>query len=377
MTTVFESLPNRPIHEALSLGVDTLGQHETVSFTPYIRTILPLDRFAFWVNANLLSAEKLAQHGLASADPVVVNGSLHYASVGSQLADETLVVRSVDFTAEAPITALSEVAYDVIYVGQWNTPLGSFKFSFSQRNSFYYQASLFHYVGDAVMPAFEAQLIDNYSAFDQSQVVSNSLPIWLSMFTHIPYVSLITISVPVYPAFLVPTNLLPAYVAIEIQSNSTRALQAVPTRGYMSEHLQLTAERVRMTAYGLRNDAIMDLMDYVLDYSLNTGNVGLMNTPIVRDEHRPQMELAVLAQKKTIDWEISYFQHRSRNIARQLILSAIPNFPIVYLPRDRFTVDGMVRVTESGEPRTLEPDIFSTDLANTDLAARPPGPAFP
>jgi len=176
----------------------------------------------------------------------------------------------------------------------------------------------------------------------------------------------------VYPAFLVPTNLLPAYVAVEVQPNSTRALQAVPTRGRTSGHLQLTAERVRMTAYGLRNDAIMDLMDYVLDYSMNTGNVGLMNAPIVRDEHRAQVELAVLAQKKTIEWEVSYFQHRSRSIARQLIMSAIPNFPIVYLPRDRFTQDDELRVTEIGDPRTLVPETF-----NTDLPIRQLGPLFP
>src|SRR6266550_1120324 len=216
MTTVQESLPTRPIHDALVAGVDTLGQNETVSFVPYIRTILPLDGFAFWLNANLLSAEKLAQHGLSSADPVVVDGSLHYASVGSQVADETLVVRSVDFTAETQITAFAEIAPDVLYVGEWTTPLGKFNFTFGQRSSFYYQANLYHYVGDAIYPAFEAQLIDDLSTFDQSQVVSNSLPIWLAMFVHIPFVSLVTISVPVYPAFLVPTNLLPAYVAVEI-----------------------------------------------------------------------------------------------------------------------------------------------------------------
>src|SRR5271166_3370646 len=216
MATIQESLPTRPIHDALVAGVDTLSQDQTVSFTPYVRTVLPLDGYVFWLNANLLSAAQLAQHGLSSADPVVVAGSLHYASVGTQLEDETIVVRSVDFTAETQITAFAEIAPDVLYVGFWDTPLGGFNFTFSRRNSFYIQASIYHYVGDAIYPAFEAQLIDDLSAFDQSQVVSNSLPIWLSMFTNIPYPLDVTVSLPIYPAFLVPDNLVPAYVAVEV-----------------------------------------------------------------------------------------------------------------------------------------------------------------
>src|SRR6266566_770287 len=211
MATVTESLPTRPIHDALVAGVDTLGQDQRVVFHPYVRTVLPLDGYVFWLRATLLTAVQLAQHGISSADPVVVDGSLHYASVGNQVADETIAVRSVDFTAETQITAFAEIATDVLYVGRWETPLGGFSFTFGRRNSYYYQASLHHYVGDAVYPAFEAQLIDDVAAFDQRQVVSNSLPIWLSMFTNIPIYSLVTVSLPVYPAFLVPDNLVPAY----------------------------------------------------------------------------------------------------------------------------------------------------------------------
>jgi hypothetical protein len=363
MATISESLPTRPIHDALVAGVDTLGQNQQVSFVPYVRQVLPVDGFAFWINANLLTPVQIAQNGLTSADTVVVDGSLHYASVGSQVADETIVVRSVDFTAETEIQAFAEIAPNVIYVGQWTTPMGSFNFTFGARNSFYRQANIFHYVGDAVYPAFEAQLVDDLSSFDQSRVVSNSLPIWLSMMTNIPPYSLVNISVPVFPAFLVPTNTIPSYVAIEILPNTTRALQAIPLRTPSSmTHIQLASERVKMISYGLRNNGISDLMDYVLDYSASTGNIGIMGAPIIRDEHRPQVELAALAQKKVIEWEVSYFQFRAREIARQLILSAGVSFPIVEINRYRVTQDDAYRVTEDLTNRKIGPPVFNTDM---------------
>ncbi len=308
-----------PIHDALVAGVDTLSGNQTVSFTPYVRTVLPVDGFVFWLNANLLSPVQLAQQGLASADPVVIDGSLHYASQGSQASDETIVIRSVTFTAEEEIEAFAELAPRIIFVAEWQTPLGPFKFTFSARNSFYRQAKLFHYVGDAIYPVFERALIDEVGQFDQRQVVSNSLPVWLAMVQAVPFPSLVTTDLELFPAFLIPDNLTTPYGAIEIPPATTRPLQAVPFRSRDSSHGQLAAERVKITMYGLRNDEVMDFYDYAMDYIENTGNLGLMNSPIVRDEPRIQLELTALAQKKSIEFEVSYNQVRTRDIARQLI----------------------------------------------------------
>jgi len=56
-----------------------------------------------------------------------------------------------------------------------------------------------------------------------------------------------------------------------------------------------------------------------------------MNSPIPRDAKRGQTEFSVLAQKKVIDFEVDYWQRRSRDQARQLIRQALcqvfENFP--------------------------------------------------
>lgn len=320
--------PSSPIHDSLAAGIDVLGQLQTVSFTPYIRTVLPVDGFVFWMNANLLSLRRLAEHKITDPAPVLVPGSLHYASRGVQLEDETIVIRRVDFTAEQEITAFAAIAPNVLYVGTWETHLGSFKFTFSARNSFYVQSNIYHYVGDAVYPAFSAQLIDDISAFDQRPVVSNSLPLWLAMMDSVPFVSLIASSVPLYPSFLVPDNLAPPYCAVEIPMSSTRALQSAAYRARDSSRSQLVYERANLIFYGLRNDEVMDFVDYAVDYAANTGNFGIMNSPVPADDHRVQVELTALAQKKRIEFEVNYYQGRCREIARMLIQRAIPSYTI-------------------------------------------------
>jgi hypothetical protein len=296
------------------------------------------------MRASLLSPTQRAAHGLSSAEPISVTGSLHYSSQAVQAPDETIVVKSVDFTSEVEIEAFGALDNDTMYVGEWNTPLGPFQFTFSRRNPFYVQAGISHYVGDAVYPAFAAQLIDDLSGFDQRRVVSNSLPLWMAMVQSPPVFS--TLSPPLsvlYPAFLVPDNLIPAYGVVEVITNSTRPLQAFAYRDRNSSRWHLVAERVRITTYGLRNDEITDLLDYTTDYSTNTGLFGFMNSPVIRDDHRPQVELAALAQKKTLEFEISYLQHHARAISRQLIQNAImtpiisdepiiPNPPLIIQP---------------------------------------------
>jgi hypothetical protein len=146
------------------------------------------------------------------------------------------------------------------------------------------------------------------------------------MLQAVPYPSLITISLPLYPSFLVPDNLPAPYGVIDIPPSSTVSLQSIPWRDYRSTHWQLVSERVKLIFYGLRNDDVMDFFDYAVDYSTITGNFGLTNMPVVRDEKRTQTELAALAQKKSIEFEITYNQYRARNVARQVIQSAIPAF---------------------------------------------------
>lgn len=324
MPTLGEYLNEGPIgptqiHDALVVGLDVLSGEQTVEFVPYIRTVLPVDGFVFWIRASLLSPDRLAAAGLPSADPIVVPGSLHYASLGTQVEDENIAIQRVDFAAQKEISDFAQIAPNILYVADWITPLGAFQFTFSSRSTYYVQANISHYVGDAVYPVFRSMLIENLGQLDQRQVVSNSMPLWLALQGGIPFVSLITSNVPLYPAYLVPNNLPAPYGTIDIPPNTTRALQAQAYRDRNSSRWQLAAETARIVFYGLRNDEVVDFIDYVNDWSLNTGDFGIMNMPVPLDERRPQVELSVLAMKKTVVFEVSYQQSRMRDIARRLI----------------------------------------------------------
>jgi hypothetical protein len=82
---------------------------------------------------------------------------------------------------------------------------------------------------------------------------------------------------------------------------------------------------VRITLYGLQNNAALDFVDCVLQYSLDTNNFGIMNNmAVVADAKRPLPGLQAIAQKKVITFQVSYYQQRVANIARQLIRNALP-----------------------------------------------------
>ena len=157
-------------------------------------------------------------------------------------------------------------------------------------------------------------------------VVSNSLPIWLNLVNPTPYPGLAGFPVPIYPSYLVPDNLPPPYIVAHIEPSQTEAIGDVPVIGAESTHTQLAADPVRFTLYGLRNNQALDFQDYLFRYSLDTDDFGLMDTPIVRDEKMPQVEIGVLAMKKTFSMKVSYYQTRVNDIARQLILSCVPDF---------------------------------------------------
>jgi hypothetical protein len=99
-----------------------------------------------------------------------------------------------------------------------------------------------------------------------------------------------------------------------------------------STHYQLTTDKVRITFYGLTNAQVMDFVDTVNQYTLDTDVLGIMNMPIVRDEKRPQSEIQAIAMKKTIEYDVSYYQQRIRDVARQLIEQCIVDYSVSPYP---------------------------------------------
>lgn len=307
---------------AADAGVNTLSNNQTITFTKYVKLILPIDGYVFWVRADILSESALfnasrlnganynqTQRTITPAATLVAQGSLHYATRTDQREDETAGINQMVFTALELIEEFNDIGPMELWIGAFE----GLKFSFNSRASHYAQSGLHHYRGDAVYPALESQLIDDSAGFDTTNViVSNSLPLWLKLDRFMP----------MYPSFLVEENARPPYASVHIEPNSTQAIQSVPRLTRNGSHYQLVKETVKITIYGLRNFNVLDFQDYVFAHSLATDEFGLMDMPVVRDEKRTQSEMAVIAMKKSFTLNVSYYQTRVRDIARQLILKA-------------------------------------------------------
>jgi hypothetical protein len=311
----------------LAAGVDEISQSQTITFTLYRRLVLPMDGFIFWVKADLLGPSATVdttaidgfyvnqgQRITTPAQTLTVAGSFHYASTQTQQQDENYVNNRVIFTALSEVHDFNDVDPTTMYIGTFD----EIRFAFSQRSSFYKQADLYHYTGDAVYSILESQIIDDLAGFDPFNVVtSNSLPAWLTLNS----------ICPVFPSYLVPDNQTPPYVSIHIAK--TEAIQATPLFDNFGSQYQLAKDNVTATVYGLRNFNAQDFYKGVLDYIGPDGQVlGLMNMPIIQDEKTAQVELTALAMKKTIKFEVSYYQARMRDVAVQYILHCVPKFVI-------------------------------------------------
>lgn len=286
-----------PLESALTAGLESISQQQVVEFTQYNLLILPIDGYVFWVNAG---------------KTILVKGSIHIAADSQQNVDESIGINHVIFTSEEEIDDFNAISPTTIFIGTFN----GLQFSFNNQKNFYRQASIWHYRGNAVYPAMATQLLQSASGFNEDDaVVSNSLPLWLAL----------NDKCPMYPSFLVSPNIVPPYASIHIEPSNTTAIQAAPSFTSTLSHNQLASDIVRITTYGLRNNEALDFQDYLMQHSLDTDDFGIMNMPIMRDEKRTQSELGILAQKKTIDFQVSYYQSRIADIARQLILHATVN----------------------------------------------------
>jgi len=319
MASAVEAATAKPqLGSGLAQGVETLSNNEQVTFTLYVKLVLPLDGYVFWVNASLLTDSalfnasqynKLLYNNYPEGVPsrqLVASGSFHFSSDVQMLEDRQSVFNHTTFTSLVEIADFNLINPQFQYIATYQ----GMRFAFNTRANFYKQADLYHYRGDALYSVMNTQIIDTMTGFDtQSVIVSNSLPIWLSLNQFFP----------MYPSYLVDQNIVPAYAAVDINPSLTTALQDFPLLDPDSNPFQLVKDTVKITMYGIRNHEALNFVQYILDYSRNTDNIGLMNMPVLQDEKMTQSELGIMAQKKTITFEVSYFQTTVNDIARQLI----------------------------------------------------------
>jgi len=315
---------NTPLNAALAAGLEMISYDGEVEFFRYVRLVMPVDGTVFWVRADLINPSQVpkAKEGKLS---LTAQGSFHYATDLSQEEAESFATNRVVFTSITEVVDLNIVDPAVMYIGEHE----GIRFAFGSRGSFYRQADIFHYVGHAVYSVVATQIIDDPTQIDTDNVVvSNSLPIWLSMNNYVKpdYEDFAGPVFTLYPSFLAPQNQVPPYGTVHVEPGGTMALAAAPNLDAKLSHSQLMRDMVRVTLYGVRNSDAMEFVDFVNQFSVNTDLLGVMNMPAMRDDKRTQVEFNTLAQRKSIDYEVSYYQTDARNAARQLIKTIIVNY---------------------------------------------------
>ena len=325
-----------PLNAALEQGVAEIARNQEITFTLYVRLVLPIDGTAYWVRADLVSQGAIANAMGVNETPVnqpviattpaptfTVKGSLHYSAQNVQNEDESFAINRVVFTSESPIEMLNTVRPSTLWIGSYK----DLTFAFSTHAMLYEAAGIWHYQGDAIYPDMEPQIIDKMSGFSGKQIVSNSLPIWLSMNNYAAmFYEAFGNSIPLYPSYLLPANITPPWGTVHIEPGTTQAVQSAPLFDANMNRWQLAAETARVTLYGLDNEAALNFADFVQQYALNTGNIGISNMPVPRDEKRTQSELGTISQKKSIEFDVTYYQARANEIAREVIEQAIPTY---------------------------------------------------
>jgi len=305
--SIFETTGNQgQMSSTLRAGLETLDLQQTVTFVLYKRIVLPVDGFVFWVEAALLAP---GSYDSSFSLQFEAKGSLHHTTTNRQDPDESFSVHRMVFTSLQPINDLAEMSPEYIYLA---TTDGE-QYAFSTRSSWYRQSGLYHYSGDAVYSTLASQILNDPNSLAQAQVVSNSLPVWLTL----------NQLFPIYPSYLVPDNLNPPYAVVHIDENSTSPMQANPYWDADGNRWQLAKDSVLVTTFGIRNDMILDWIDSVQNYALNNPQIfGIMNSPVPRDGKRGQVEINAIAQKKSIVFDVNYYQSRMNSLSLQLIKSA-------------------------------------------------------
>lgn len=299
------------LSSVLKSAVETISSDQEIMFRLYVRQVLPLDGFVYWVNAEIISCDELCRLNIESPARLKIKGSLHRQIVTVQDESVSRDVNNIIFTPLQKVDDFNVENPEAIYLGEY----GGVQFAFSRMESRYQQSGIFHYRGMAILPTMRSQIIDCPEEISDERIISNSIPLWLTMKDF----------ATVYPSYLVPQNLRPPYIAVDVR-NST-PLQAAPIV-YGGQRFQLVQDSVRLTLYGFTNRTALDYVDSVVRRALEEEEFGVSNMPIPVDAKSGQVEINALAKKKTVDFEVNYYQSTVRDISHQLIRNVIVNYEV-------------------------------------------------
>ena len=179
----------------LQAAVETISSGQEITFRLYVRQVLPLDGFVYWVNAAIIAPQELARMNITAPLTATIKGSLHRQVVTEQSESLSRDVNNIIFTPIEKADDFNVEDPNAIYLGEYEGT----QFAFSRMESRYTQSGIYHYRGMAILPTMRSQIIDSPDDISDEQIISNSTPIWLALK---PFAT-------VYPSFLVPSNLRP------------------------------------------------------------------------------------------------------------------------------------------------------------------------
>ncbi|EFO3260876.1 hypothetical protein DPV14_02205 [Escherichia coli] len=299
------------LSSVLKSAVETISSDQEITFRLYVRQVLPLDGFVYWVNAEIISCDELCRLNIESPTRLKIKGSLHRQVIAIQDESVSKDVNNIIFTPVQQVDDFNVENPDAIYLGEY----GGVQFAFSRMESRYQQSGIFHYRGMAILPTMRSQIIDCEEDISDEQIISNSIPIWLQMKD----------AATVYPSYLVPQNLRPPYIAVDVRNSIP--LQVAPVV-FGGERFQLVQDSVRLTLYGFSNKMALDLVDSVVNRALEEEKFGVTNIPVVQDAKSGQVEINALAKKKIVDFDVNYYQSTAQEMSRQLIEKVICKYEV-------------------------------------------------
>ena len=144
MASAVEAATAKPqLGAGLAQGVETLSGNEQVTFTLYVKLVLPLDGYVFWVNASLLTDSALynaSQYNRLLYDnypegvparQITVSGSFHFNQELHQLSDRTTTYNHIIFTSTQPIQDFNLINPQFLYIANYENN----RFSFSRKEN--------------------------------------------------------------------------------------------------------------------------------------------------------------------------------------------------------------------------------------------------
>ncbi|ECC8734485.1 hypothetical protein E1L19_01150 [Salmonella enterica subsp. enterica] len=295
----------------LRSAVETISSGQEISFRLYVRQVLPIDGFVYWVNAGIIQPEELARMKITSPKTAMIKGSLHRQVVTEQSESQSQDVNNIIFTPIEKADDFNVEDPNAIYLGEY----AGTQFAFSRMESRYTQSGIYHYRGMAILPTMRSQIIDSPDDISDEQIISNSIPIWLALKQF----------ATVYPSFLVPSNLTPPYIVADVRNTVPLAMASRYDAGSRKRY-QFVQDTVRITLYGFSNRMALDYVDFVVNKAAEDEEFGITNMPIPIDVKSNQVEINALAKKKIVDFEVNYYQQTARDISHQLIKKVIVNY---------------------------------------------------